>query len=187
MNSQSVDHVHDFICLPGLFSRSECMEIVESARAHQLHRSETYGGTNDPHRKSRELRVPPDEEPWLSMHHKLWANLIAINQQYFRFDISGINEDIRFIQYESPDSHFDWHVDRMAGIQVRKLSFSLQLDEPENYDGGLLKFDIGEKYSATRECGTLVVFPSYLLHKVTPVTRGVRRAIVGWVTGPAFR
>lgn len=187
MNIQSVDHVHDFFCLPGLFSRSECLLIVQSALKFKLSQSETYGMPDDPHRKSLELRVPSDAEPWASMRRKLLDSIGFINERYFKFDITGIAEDVRFLRYESPDSHFDWHVDRMAGIQVRKLSFSLQLDEPEDYDGGLLRFDVGEKYSMNRESGTLVVFPSYLLHEVTPVTRGVRHAIVGWVTGPAFR
>jgi PKHD-type hydroxylase len=74
------------------------------------------------------------------------------------------------------------------GKSTRKLSFSLLLSDDDAYEGGDLLIHIGEKPQHTkRKKGTIIFFPSYMLHEVTEVTKGTRQALVGWVTGPAFR
>lgn len=84
---------------------------------------------------------------------------------------------------------------RMIG-KVRKLSMTLNLNEPGSYEGGNLKFDFGphvrhrERYHECEEIrpqGSVIVFPSYVYHQVTPVTRGVRYSLVVWILGPPFR
>jgi PKHD-type hydroxylase len=64
----------------------------------------------------------------------------------------------------------------------------LLLTDPSNYEGGNLEFMLSKKIdTAKKDRGTVVAFPAYRLHRVTPVTKGIRKSIVVWVTGPQFR
>jgi PKHD-type hydroxylase len=64
----------------------------------------------------------------------------------------------------------------------------VQLSAPEDYDGGQLELRDGDEIvSGPRDAGTIVAFPSWVIHRVTPVTRGLRRSLVVWVGGPPFR
>lgn len=95
----------------------------------------------------------------------------------------------------APGEHHDWHVDTLShGDRVRKLSVVLQLDPADAYVGGDVQLSRFGAPSPTplalprelREQGSVLVFPAYLLHRVTPVTSGLRRALVAWVLGPRY-
>jgi PKHD-type hydroxylase len=73
-------------------------------------------------------------------------------------------------------------------ISHRKLSLTVQLSDPAHYEGGVLQFMLNQKIvDAPKERGTVIVFPSFMMHRVTPVERGVRRSLVGWVSGHPYR
>jgi PKHD-type hydroxylase len=74
-------------------------------------------------------------------------------------------------------------------MPVRKLSISIQLTNHEEYEGGeLILYDGGEEgVTMHKTQGTLVIFPSYVLHEVMPVTKGERNSLVTWVTGNQFK
>jgi PKHD-type hydroxylase len=108
----------------------------------------------------------------------------------WKFDLSGM-EDVQLGRY-SVDGHYGWHIDGdrpCAENFQRKLSCSLQLSDPDSYEGGdlVLRLNDRETYVAPRKQGTIIVFPSFREHQVTPVTSGVRYSAVGWMRGPAFR
>jgi PKHD-type hydroxylase len=63
---------------------------------------------------------------------------------------------------------------------------SVQLSEPDEYEGGELEF-LNFEQPIPKDIGSLIVFPSYLVHRVNPVTRGLRRSMVSWISGPPFR
>ena len=104
-------------------------------------------------------------------------------------DLRGFSEDFQYTVYHGSDGgHYDWHVDLGDLARLRKLSLSLQLTDPSEYEGCELQIHDGRRVeTAPRERGTVIVFPSYVLHRVTPITRGVRKAVVVWTTGPKFR
>ena len=85
--------------------------------------------------------------------------------------------------------HLGWHVDDGAKLpSPRKLSATLQLSDGNAYEGGDLElFGTHQVEKAPRQRGALVIFPSFVLHRVTPVTAGVRKALIIWSTGPYFR
>ena len=91
--------------------------------------------------------------------------------------------------YDGSGTHYDWHVDNnmLTDLPPRKLSMSVQLSDPDDYDGGGLEISDGQIVEATDARGAVIVFPSYRVHRVTPVTEGVRRSLVVWANGPAFR
>lgn len=72
---------------------------------------------------------------------------------------------------------------------VRKLSFTLQLSDPDEYEGGNVQLidDTGKSYIAPRQRGTIILFDSRTQHRVIKVKKGVRKSIVGWVLGPRWR
>jgi PKHD-type hydroxylase len=97
---------------------------------------------------------------------------------------------MQYTIYEGNDlGHYDWHLDAgNTSIPPRKLSFILQLSDPDSYEGGDLQImNSTEPTTVKKEKGFAVVFPSYTLHRVTPVTKGIRKTLVIWVTGPTFR
>jgi PKHD-type hydroxylase len=99
-------------------------------------------------------------------------------------------ENTQIGRYKSADEgHYDWHMDAFPpedGIQ-RKLSISILLSDPSEFEGGELQFKGIEDRKILTKQGSIVVFPSFIEHKVTPVTKGVRYSAVTWASGPSFR
>jgi len=118
---------------------------------------------------------------------------LSLNRQFFQFDLSGL-APMQFAVYDvSEQGHFDWHTDygRERGHEQhepRKLSLSLQLSAPSQYQGGELQAQVRSRLeTAPKTRGALVAFPSYVLHRVTPVTWGTRKSLVIWALGPEYR
>jgi PKHD-type hydroxylase len=111
------------------------------------------------------------------------------NKNFYHYDLSMI-ETLQFTKYVAPGQHYKKHVDILARSNggQRKISFTVQLSDSADYDGGDLIPHVTEETSTvSKEKGTIHLFPSYMMHEVTPVTRGVRYSLVGWVLGPAFK
>ena len=113
------------------------------------------------------------------------------NRVSFGFDIVSV-EAAQFTEYEAVQGgKYDWHQDVSWGnpaLYGRKLSFVAQLSEPSDYEGGDFEFFRTPSPGADfRKRGAVLVFPSFLQHRVTPVTAGVRRSLVAWIEGPKFR
>jgi PKHD-type hydroxylase len=130
------------------------------------------------------------------------------NGENFCYDIAGFQgERLQYTVYEK-DQFYSWHQDeglgslrrvdyqnhlgKSDGDITRKLSVTLQLSDPGEYEGGELQlFDPGtpgEKLlTAPRDQGTVLVFDSRVPHRVRKVKSGTRRSLVGWVMGPRWR
>lgn len=119
-----------------------------------------------------------------------------MNNRWYNFDINGYGY-FQYSEYHGTDSgHYDWHTDMFTGtlpddgvFETRKLSVSLLLNEPEiDFTGGEFKF--GHELNPETvnfKKGTLILFPSFALHKVAPVIKGIRKSIVIWVLGPKWK
>lgn len=113
----------------------------------------------------------------------------AINNQFWGFDIKFM-ECVQFTCYDNPNDFYTSHMDMgYRPMEVRKLSISVQLSNPDTYQGGDLElFKCGINFDAVpRQQGTIIVFPSYHVHRVTPVTSGARYSLVAWFAGPPFK
>jgi PKHD-type hydroxylase len=128
-----------------------------------------------------------EENKWI--YNRTQQIAMMINAMAYRFDLTGFSERIQYSVYHgSEGGHYDWHVDQGPLVTRRKLSLTLQLTDPSQYQGGDLQFLAGaETETAPRERGMLVAFPSYGVHRVAPVTAGTRKSLVIWITGPQFR
>lgn len=126
------------------------------------------------------------ENDWI--YQRLAHMCMKTNNERFWFDLMGFHQELQLTRYGEGDL-FDWHMDFGAGeISARKLSITVQLSDPDSYEGVDLEFMANQKViQAPREKGTVIVFPSFVMHRVTPVTKGVRQSIVGWVSGAPYR
>ena len=121
------------------------------------------------------------------------VNAIAeVNRSFFHLDLTGCYEPGQLSLYVgSEQAHYDWHIDMSEKTDTvpRKLSMSLMLSNPNDFEGGELqiKANSDEVKNAEQAKGRAWFFPSYMLHRVAPVTKGVRRSLVLWVGGPPFR
>jgi len=171
----------------GFFSRDECRTILELSKQVPERQAVTGDGLGA-HSYSRRESIVREVYPHTStqwIFEKLEAALLQLNHQQYHFDIQGFFEGAQIYTYPT-GGHLDWHMDIAKGyMSNRKLSMSVQLSESDDYDGGDLEF---EDYQETgpRGIGDLIVFPAFLRHRVSAVTRGQRHSWVSWVHGPAF-
>ena len=131
--------------------------------------------------------APSPQSQWI--YDRIQRVARALNDQSYQFDLRGFSENLQYTIYNGTEGgHYDWHVDHGPLKVQRKLSISVQLSDPSDYEGCNLEFQAGNKLeTAPRNLGAVVAFPSYVLNRVTPCTRGTRKALVAWTTGPKLR
>lgn len=152
------------------------------------------GSTQNNDYRSSEIRwIAPNDYSNKFMVDTLWYFANEANRNAFGFDINYL-PDIQYTKYEAESNgKYDWHHDTFWGnssMYDRKLSIIVQLSDPSEYEGGDFQLDpqypqMDSKQIKTK--GTVIVFPSFINHRVTPITKGVRRSLVSWVQGPKFR
>ena len=125
-----------------------------------------------------------EETGW--MFDKIAAAAATVNSEHYRFDLLGITHAVQLLHYKaSENGKYDWHIDAGEGSSsTRKLSLSVPLTLKSSYKGGDLELmNNGTHMQAYTEMGSITFFPSYMPHRVTPVTEGERWVIVVWVHG----
>ena len=157
------------------------------------------------------------ENTWIPTTHWvagfLWHYVQRANRENFLYDLRNIDgESMQYTRY-GEGQFYGWHNDAGLATQykpvsvgnhdqgrqqdfvneslelVRKLSFSIQLSAPEEYEGGNFQLldEAGHSYIAPRQRGCIVLFDSRTQHRVLKVTKGTRKSIVGWVVGPRWK
>ena len=120
----------------------------------------------------------------------LWSFVSRANEASFDVDVTP-QADVQFTSYfASEHGHYDWHHDiyrNEQGPLDRKLSVTIPLSDPASYEGGIFEFDEVKTTADFAALGSVLVFPSYLRHRVSPVTKGVRHSLVAWFSGPRWR
>jgi PKHD-type hydroxylase len=169
---------------PGAFSDAELDAIEQLGDRLALIKAPlgAYNLVDHNKRITRVAAIDPDAATvWI--YQRLMKAVAVLNRQY-RFELSGFQEPLQFMVYRAVEgAHFNWHSDQGPAVQ-RKLSLTLQLTDPSRYEGGDLQFKVGDAITeAARARGTLIGFPSHLVHRVTQVTAGTRKSIVAWVAG----
>ena len=121
--------------------------------------------------------------------------MISANNEIFKYDLTHFDSQIQSTVYEGKGSYYSWHVDNNKPYErdgmwhERKLSCSLILRDPDEYEGGELEFSYYSKrfLRVKPDAGTAVIFPSWLPHRVKPLRSGKRRSLVAWMNGPMFK
>lgn len=183
-----LDHVEDWAYFKGAFTAEECGKIIEIGNARIVDDSRIRGNevANDIRDSKNSWIMPCDDSHWI--FRRVTDVIVDLNSKFFKFDLYGFIEGFQFTRYDAPGGKYDQHIDRGLNTWTRKLSFTLQLSDPKDYVGGDLELYYGKEPTIpTKEQGFVTVFPSYVLHRVTPVTKGTRYSLVAWITGPSFK
>lgn len=172
---------------PSVLPVDVCNLIIKEGQALKKEEAQA-GGKVDP-------KVRKSEVGWFGSDSWVQAlmmyHITAANAQAWNFSISGV-ESIQFTHY-GLNEFYDAHIDAfMLAEGMRKVSAVLQLSDPESYTGGRLMVQntyTGEYFEPPEfeTQGSIIVFPSFLLHQVSSVTKGDRYSAVAWATGPQFQ
>lgn len=172
---------------PNALTKEQCEQVIKLGESLIPDTAATMGGFCPDVRDSKVSWIQPSQESETLFRH-MTDIVVELNNRYFKFDLDGFAEGFQFTKYEAPAGKYDLHVDKSYGKSIRKLSVVLQLSDPSDYEGGELCIQTSDQAQPIKkEQGFLVAFPSYVLHGVTPVTKGTRYSLVAWVTGPAFK
>jgi PKHD-type hydroxylase len=184
--SFETDEVELWAYADKIFTKEECKKII-------LQNVELYKGTvlgneiNENIRKNYVNFIHPSKDNYW-IFERLASIICALNKQYFNFDLFGLIEGLQFSKYEAPGGFYGAHIDKYYKGIIRKLSITVQLSDPQDYEGGDLLLHLDKDPQKTpKEIGKLIAFPSYTLHEVTPVTKGTRYSLVAWVSGKSFK
>ena len=173
------------------FSKEELNKIEKNVSNLDWHIAKTVGENEDT-RKSN-IKWIPQNEDWFWLYEKLANMAVEANDKLWKFDLHQIPEMIQYTEYHAPAGHYDWHADIGPGIlSKRKVSITVQLSDPSEYEGGDLELFRGGStdgpfLQAERNAGCVFLFPSYVMHRVTPVTRGTRKSFVLWLGGGHYK
>ena len=180
-----VDKVNFFAYWNNAFTKEECEKIIKIGKTKGFIKGPTVGDVDI--RKSKiSWLYACDNMDWV--FRRVTDIILNLNERYFGFDIFGLNEGFQFTNYKAPGDKYGKHVDRAIDMLVRKLSVSIQLTDPKEYEGGeLYLYEGDEGIMMDKEQGTLILFPSFVVHEVMPVTKGERNSLVAWVTGNQFK
>jgi PKHD-type hydroxylase len=183
----NLDPVHYWSYCNDAFTKEECEKIISIGNFYTQHQATTNDSSKNSVRKSNVAWLyPSDDLNWA--YRRLTDIIMDLNERFFKFDLFGATEGFQFTKYVAPDGKYGKHTDSAAGTLIRKLSFTLQLSDPNAYKGGDLCLYFEDKPQIMkREQGHVALFPSYVLHEVTPVTQGTRYSLVSWITGKPFK
>lgn len=173
------------------FSPEECQRVLDlNNKLYPVKSTVGSGdkeGTYDPNIRAVDTYNIEYSEDTKWIFNKIAAAVGDANAEYYKFDLLGITHSLQLLHYKSEENgHYDWHIDCGDGKSAtRKLSLSIPLTNRDVYEGGKLEINNnGNVIQAIDEQGSISFFPSYLVHRVSPVTKGERWVIVVWVHGP---
>jgi PKHD-type hydroxylase len=181
------------------FSQEQCQSIISNALT--LPSQQGHLGvngvekTNDSYRRSVIRFIPKDDPRFQFLYDAAWKMALSANDEFFQFHITKL-DFIQFAEYdESYKGEYKDHHDvfwlNNDPKYHRKLSAVIQLSDPSDYQGGNLELIDVQNGAPTHEeikdQGTAVFFPSFFLHRATPVTKGKRYSLALWFDGPKWR
>ena len=141
--------------------------------------------------RSSSVKWIPKNEEWMWLYEKLMDMADTANNELWNFNLISAPEFIQYTEYYDVEGgHYNWHQDIGDGAgSHRKISITVQLSESDEYEGGDLEMwkGGGDYVTAERGAGVVFIFPSYMMHRVTKVTKGTRRSFVLWVGGDHYR
>ena len=203
-----------------------CDDIVAYGKRHQTEMAVTGGLGRNNNKEAYKSDGTMKKGALKNLQKKRKSEIVWVNDQWIYKEIhpfiheanktAGWNfdwdfsESCQFTKY-GVGQHYGWHCDSWdkpydkpndlnSHGKIRKLSVTVSLSDPSEYEGGNLEFDFRnqvdwerDKKSKIKECteirprGSIIVFPSFVWHRVNPVTKGTRYSLVIWNLGRPFR
>jgi len=202
--------INNFFYFPSVIPEKICDDIVRTAKFYnnfQLAKTGKFSFKNlkkkdvENLKKTRNSNICWLNDSWIYDLTKPFLD--EANSKLFKFEYDYI-EQIQFTEY-GIDQHYDWHKDSWEepyknnsnlnyNGKIRKISLSLILSDINNYVGGDFQFDYKIKKQKIITCsgemkkkGSILIFPSYVYHRVTPIISGTRHSLVMWALGKPFK
>lgn len=149
--------------------------------------------SNPNYRRSKIRWLEPTDPAFKFVFDEFWNVLLKVNKDWFNFNVTHLPA-LQFTEYDA--LYLDEYKSHQDVFWInpspyhRKISVVFQLTDPSEYEGGdLILENVSESpgQNDIRARGTAIVFPSFIYHKLTPVTKGKRYSLVGWFEGPKFQ
>ena len=175
-----------------LFTPDQCRQIIECGRRQKPQTAEVGmgkpGGGTDTKKRITTIGWIPFKVMG-HMYRDLYKFIVKANENHFGFGDIRITENAQFTEY--PEGGFyDWHMDCDVNMSheppVRKISMTLLLNDPAEFEGGDLELMAPGKFAELKQ-GHAICFACFLNHRVNKVKRGVRQSLVVWFGGKPFR
>lgn len=173
----------------GGFSSEEVDKIVEDSKEYSFVKGVIIDEHNTDKFRKSDIKWLPFDSKWEWVIDRIMNQVIEANDAIWNFDLKSIIDNIQYTEYDGNGGHYDWHMDIGPGtISHRKVSIVVQLSDPSEYVGGDLELKPGcTDLVIPRGKGNVVIFPSFLLHRVVPLVSGNRKSLVLWVGGDHYK
>ena len=176
-----------------LFSSKQCQMIIEAGRGEPRHNASVgqareKGGIVDTKTRTSHISwIPFKKMP--EMYKDIEKTMKKTNSNHFGFDGMQITEMAQYTEYPS-GGFYDWHMDTDVNFTheptVRKISMTCLLSHESEFEGGELQMEKEENKVILKQ-GQAVFFASFILHRVAPIIKAVRKSLVMWFGGPPFK
>ena len=176
-----------FVELQRHLSSAEVEELATACEGARTHPGRIGGGAEVPRIRSASVMWLEHTRANDGLIHRVEAAIRKSNREAFGFVLSD-TVSLSQISTYGPGDHYDYHTDTGAGRSAnRKLTAVVQLSHPHEYVGGELELLAAHvPVTACRERGSVIIFPSYVLHRVKPIVTGCRKSLTCWAVGPPF-
>ena len=149
--------------------------------------NQNYESCEDSIRKTKCCYLE-DVDSLAPVYEELSSIVKYVNSKNWKYNVCGW-EPMHYLNYDVGD-YFTWHIDTFptpSTMTQRKISFSLGISHAHEYEGGHLELKMGnDSIKIKLRKNDIIIFNSFLLHRVTPITKGTRKALVGFLHGPNF-
>lgn len=170
----------------GALTNEECDKIIEVGNEQEKQDAGIFANSHGDE-KVRKTQISWIREPWIDSTQEFYFR--DANSNVFGF-LADLMPAAQFGTYKEGD-FYEWHYDvnwESDRQYDRKLSIVIQLSDPNDYEGGVFEFQYPfEQPKGFEERGSVLIFPSYITHRVTKITKGERKSLVNWLEGPRWR
>jgi PKHD-type hydroxylase len=169
-----------------IFNDLECDHIVKLGNAIPKKMQQTTDNNNPFFNSNINYIIPSNETQYI--YNKIYDYISEINMKYYKFNLCGFGEPVKFAEYKAEYlGGTQLHLDIIHNEPLRKLTAVVQLTNDSEYEGGELEIMISNtKHKMSKIRGSIIVFPSFLLHQVTQITKGTRNSLVAFAYGLPF-
>ena len=158
------NNITNYYYFDRVFSDEEINNILEISKKYNTENGTVSNEIDYNYRKSKITWIPQTEET-KDIYQKIYELVKKANDKMWNFNLSHFKEDLQLGEYVEGE-HYDWHMDVGTNCSTRKLSVSIQLSDPEEYEGGELNFYLNRHTSkAPKNKGTMIIFPSFFYIK----------------------
>jgi PKHD-type hydroxylase len=179
-------------CFENAFTTGHCKILIDEAHNNKFYQAPLGDDGEDNQYIDTDIRdslvanIPITKYLWLE---STLTDILRHANTNYNFTLKGFR-DLQVIQYNQNQffkPHLDTYIDPDIDMQ-RKLTFIIQLSDPNDYTGGdLLIHTTGQPDTMSKQKGSMIIFPSYTLHEVKPILSGTRYSLIGWCFGPDFK